>query len=371
MSLNWSVLFLFSALVNGGIGILFLALHRQEYQPKRRSYWLIALTVGMLLIYVEQMMRFSGLYKAFPISLFLSSPCYFFLYPLLLSFQRNKSILRRDGWVHFIIPFLMLLVLLPSILMNGTEKLAMFHTKDLTDPPWLIVFFVAYAIYYSILILKTNKHYSQQLYNELSNSDLRFQVISNQLVFLFCLLYLLIPLALSVQYWGVNAQSHKILGQWIFTAFSFSAHLMLLIILRQFKTKVAPFKAKVEERIEPIANPDLSEAKTALRKHIIQTSVFKNQELTLPDLAGEMNWSRSKLSMVINQGFQKNFYDFINQFRLDFALAEFKKGAHIHYSLDHIASQSGFRNYVSFYRFFKKQLKQSPKAFLKDLSIPI
>ena len=55
--------------------------------------------------------------------------------------------------------------------------------------------------------------------------------------------------------------------------------------------------------------------------------VYQNPELSLTQLAKQLQTNPSVVSRVINQGFQLNFNDFTNQYRISAIMQKFKEGS--------------------------------------------
>ena len=92
-------------------------------------------------------------------------------------------------------------------------------------------------------------------------------------------------------------------------------------------------------------------------------------KLTLSNLADELEISVNHLSQVINQYEGKNFFDFVNSFRVE----EFKKRAldpaNQNYSILAIALDSGFNSKSSFNQVFKKITGKTPSQYMSE-SVP-
>ena len=112
---------------------------------------------------------------------------------------------------------------------------------------------------------------------------------------------------------------------------------------------------------------NLDTSKSKLTAFMVKNKPYLSQDLDLQTLANLIGWNRSNLSMIINKGFDKNFYDFVNHHRLNAVVEKLNNGAHKEFSLDYIVSQCGFKSYVSFYRIFKRVKNTSPKEYLKHL----
>ncbi|MCR9226862.1 MAG: helix-turn-helix domain-containing protein [Flavobacteriaceae bacterium] len=96
--------------------------------------------------------------------------------------------------------------------------------------------------------------------------------------------------------------------------------------------------------------------------------VYLNHTLSLEILAKKLNTDRYSLSQVINQEFNKNFYEFINDYRINECLAYIDENPHQVDSITDIIYASGFNNKVSFYNAFKKRKNVTPAQYIKALN---
>lgn len=127
------------------------------------------------------------------------------------------------------------------------------------------------------------------------------------------------------------------------------------------------------------AIPQISEDKTSkyvsekdieIVKRLMETEkVYLNPELNLSDLAKKANMSRGQLSEVINSGFNKNFNDFVNMYRVNAFKDMIKEDKHKQLSLLGIAQECGFNSKATFNRVFKKLTNYSPSEYLKSTTI--
>ena len=90
---------------------------------------------------------------------------------------------------------------------------------------------------------------------------------------------------------------------------------------------------------------------------------FLRPDLTLPKLAQEVGCSGNHLSQVINSEFGTNFFEFLNQYRIDYAkvLLSRKNGQGI--SILNIALKVGFNSNSAFYSAFKKRVGLTPAQY--------
>ena len=107
---------------------------------------------------------------------------------------------------------------------------------------------------------------------------------------------------------------------------------------------------------------------TALLELIKTTKPYLEKELTLYNLAERLRVQPNHLSQVINSLEGKNFFDFINMYRVEAAKEKIRLGGHQNLTLLGIAFESGFNSKASFNRAFKKFTGQTPTEYKKYIS---
>jgi YesN/AraC family two-component response regulator len=99
--------------------------------------------------------------------------------------------------------------------------------------------------------------------------------------------------------------------------------------------------------------------------------VFKNEELSLAQLAEQLGVHPNNLSQVINTYENKNFYDYINTLRIEEFKALVLLPENSRYTFLSLAFECGFNSKTSFNRNFKKITGQSPTAYLKEMNVQL
>lgn len=138
-------------------------------------------------------------------------------------------------------------------------------------------------------------------------------------------------------------------------------------------TKLQKLNFSFSPSLEAIPEPSTNNVKSVsdhdinLVKFLMEDDkVYLNPELNLSDLAEQANISRAQLSEIINSGFNMNFNDFVNMYRVDAFKAMLKENKHKQLSLLGIAQECGFNSKATFNRVFKKLTKHSPSEYLKS-----
>lgn len=97
-----------------------------------------------------------------------------------------------------------------------------------------------------------------------------------------------------------------------------------------------------------------------------EQQAWEDPELSLVSMAGQLRTNPSLLSKVINQGFGKNFNDFVNQYRVAALQQKLQQGEHRRQTLLSLAYECGFNSKATFNRAFQKQAGMGPREWLKQ-----
>jgi AraC-like DNA-binding protein len=96
---------------------------------------------------------------------------------------------------------------------------------------------------------------------------------------------------------------------------------------------------------------------------------YINGKLSLKELAEPLDVSQNHLSQVINENLNKNFFDFVNGYRVDLVKEKMLDSSNKNITLLGIAYDSGFNSKSSFNSVFKKSTGLTPSQYLKSKSV--
>ncbi len=96
-----------------------------------------------------------------------------------------------------------------------------------------------------------------------------------------------------------------------------------------------------------------------------ERELYTDPELNLSSLAEKLQISAGYLSQIINEKEQKNFFEFINGYRVNAAKEKLTNHSYDQYSILGIALESGFSSKSTFNSLFKKYTGQTPSAYKK------
>jgi ligand-binding sensor domain-containing protein/AraC-like DNA-binding protein len=152
----------------------------------------------------------------------------------------------------------------------------------------------------------------------------------------------------------------------------------LMILYRKLKEKISTLSSQnkdneaANKQDEKYKNLKITEAECKavcdkLYKYIETEKPFTNPDIKIVDLAQALNCSSHTLSFIFNQYLTKNYYDFINEYRVK----EFQRLVadvdSSRYTLSALAEQCGFSSRASFFRSFKKLTGITPNEYIKNI----
>ncbi len=114
-----------------------------------------------------------------------------------------------------------------------------------------------------------------------------------------------------------------------------------------------------------ISEEELLRIKVQLEKVMETQKPYLDSELNLIKLSELLSVSTHQLSYTINTGFQKNFFQYVNEYRIEYAKKLLKDSSKNKLSILGIAYESGFNSKTSFNTTFKKLTNQTPSEFKK------
>jgi YesN/AraC family two-component response regulator len=109
---------------------------------------------------------------------------------------------------------------------------------------------------------------------------------------------------------------------------------------------------------------DLAVFKIQIETYMNNHKPYLNPEFKLSDLARGLNLSANSVSQTINQGFNLNFYDFVNKYRVEEIKRMLSDNSYSNKTYLGLAMDAGFSNKSSFNRIFKKTTGKTPSEFV-------
>jgi len=288
--------------------------------------------------------------------------------------------LSKKDWIHFLPS---LLYLGYSLVVFVTDKLILdefyFYAderdKDMSN--WYQALGLISMSFYLVLSLRYYARYKKLVFDRVSYAEtILFQWIPNFMVAFLGILVLRVLFFILNPDWGEFGSQfwHYIAFSLVFFYISVNGYanaVKLSVFDDANSQSVDVFsEAEEEEKIvqEISLEKDIELWKEKILALIHEEKIYENPKLTLSEVARSLNTNTKNISSVINSGFQMNFNDFVNHYRIESVKKKLQKGEHHTSTLLGIAYDSGFNSKATFNRAFKKSTSLSPKDFLKKLS---
>jgi len=95
---------------------------------------------------------------------------------------------------------------------------------------------------------------------------------------------------------------------------------------------------------------------------------FLDGDLTIHDLSRKTGISRHHITQVLNEKYKRNFFMFINEYRVKEVMERFSDPKYNNYTILAIAFDSGFNSKTTFNSFFKSQTGMTPSAYREKMT---
>jgi AraC-like DNA-binding protein len=369
-------LFFFSGSVTAFFIILLLS------KKNKATYdWLLAGWLVIILFHI--IVSFLSIYNPHTFLLEISSAAVFLNGPVMWLYTKNlfhkKKAFSRYTFLHFL-PFLIhLAIVLPYIYESSLAPLSDVVRGILAWAKLASIFL------YSLMAASEIKRSLSIAENSLSNTE-AFHVKWLQLA-IYAVVFIWVigfasQFAFQTGFFNLDPDQEDIA---IHVAVS-----IFVIVLGYYGFKQAPVfvdeltlsPGQGDERKEVNINDPLQERykKSAInsedvKKYAYQLDelmqkekLFTDPELTLNKLASCLSISTNQLSQVINQHYKRNFYEFVNTYRVEEVIRILHSDAMESTTMLGIGLDAGFNSKASFNRYFKKHTGKTPSAYFNAIS---
>jgi len=121
---------------------------------------------------------------------------------------------------------------------------------------------------------------------------------------------------------------------------------------------------KKEKKVANLTLEQKTIFKEAIESHFYQNSPFTKMGYSINDLSSEVNIPVYLLSSFINEEYQTNFNEWINDFRIDYLSNLLKTSPkHLKFTLEYLGNQVGFSSRSAFNSAIKKRTGKTPSEF--------
>jgi len=135
------------------------------------------------------------------------------------------------------------------------------------------------------------------------------------------------------------------------------------------KLKLVSDMVLEEKNNEPssVSEKEYNTSLAKLKQYMVEEKPFLNPSLTIQDVAVAIEIPVRDLSLLINHKLQQHFYDFVNTYRIEYAMDILKDVTKSKVTVLEILYEVGFNSKSSFNTAFKKYTGNTPTSYRKQL----
>jgi len=367
---------LMAGIMTGSYQTIALLLKKKDQHANR----FIAISSLLVTVILSQyFLVLSGGYASFPHLLGVAQVIIVALGPTLFFFTKaavKKHLMKVTEIIHYVPTFLLLYFNFQIVSAPFDLKVA------LIDQQWsgVIYFSWYYFIFLSLLVIQMSTYLFlihkmirssyQSLIQQQSNTvmiRLKWMQMMLKLFILFMVFFLVAYSVWSLQYtYSAMIEGFIML---MMAGFIFSISYYSLKGETSFNDKEEEgesVKSAEKYKNSPLTDDSTAENLALLITYMKSNKPYLNHELKLQDLSECLSLPRHHLSQIINQEVGLNFFDFVNQYRVEEAKQKLTDDKFSHLSIHGIGLESGFSNKVSFNRIFKKFTQLTPTGYIKQ-----
>lgn len=274
--------------------------------------------------------------------------------------------------LHFI-PVLLFIVAYYAIIDEIPEKKENFDIRKYPFFPVIISFFplvILLAGYYILKSYMRVKKYQRKILKHFSYTEnIDFKWLKNLIIINLIVWFILFILVFLFSRNNLLIQIHNIVliaasvAVFLIGYFGF---LRTDVFIMQYKQNEKPIKSDSIKKKETIINLEIENLIKTLQSFMEKEKPFLENKLTIKQLSDRLALQPYQLSILLNDVLNKNFFDFVNEYRVEEVKKQMKDNKT--YTLLGIAYDCGFNSKSSFNRIFKNVTGYTPSEFQKTLS---
>ena len=380
MTINFTlnVILLIVGIIVGLIAVCSLIIIKPNNQANKYLAALVLVCVGTLF---HNFLIDTGIYNKKPQLYFLPVILSLGIGPLLYLFINRLIFLKPVRSVqillHLIPVIVQFLFYAICFVQDGNTKYEIYsgYYQYLINPIQIIGTYISVAIYIFLSFNEIN-YYKKQLNDFYSNTNKIELQWLRKLLFVFMSYYILAILFIVITY-SFNLSENYFPSDFIrciiiFTIAVYAANQTTLSRVQNNIQSISEQKAdstSLENEpaaiIEAVIQQKPKEVNNDLLNKIIAVvesdKLYLNEELTIADLANKLGYSTKTISHTINNGLQKSFSLFINEYRVSLFNARKSSGKYEHLSIMGLAYDCGFNSKSTFNRTYKEITGSAPK----------
>lgn len=372
------VLYLIGAVNALFFSILIFSKQQKSLADKILGCWLIVLSIQVLYpyLYLRDLTKYEYLmgYEA-SISVLQPAGLYFYTKAMVGKLKWDKSSIIILSSVLFsgftVFVFMTFMPDTRMELITDANLLRFFELPGKIIVLALFMLFISVYVYlllHSSLLLKKYKKNIRQVYSNSEKIDLKWL---RKLVFFFYAIYGVLFFSGIIFYLTEVSLAYSdylfylmmvvfifLLGYWghqqgsIFSISQITNH------------QKKAFNSDISE--QPVSTGFEKEAQI-IKNIMVEKKPYLEPMLTIHELAGLVDTPPHQLSKIIHKEFKKNFYEFINYYRIEYFKELIISNKYKNFTILAVAYECGFNSKSAFNRIFKEQTGKTPRDYKQEM----
>jgi AraC-like DNA-binding protein len=354
------------------LSIFILTKKNKSVSDKILALYLWLVGIHVFINYLEYLNARSG--YSFTGIIFLTTPFLLLHAPIIWYYITSLTTpnfrINKKHLIH-ILPFI-LFVIIHSIYFNflpGVEKLYLIETdaiKELISYKLLVVYIVVVTCFYLIWSYKKRNVYKKTILNIFSTIEkinlnwLRFIIIATLILYSSAFSLMIVDMFLPFIFF----KTFEVIGFGLLSIF--------IILLGFYGHRQTNIFTSVKTEEHSASEADVFSQKVhkdvfgeKLNDFMKSNKPYLDPELNISKLASELNVSVSFLSSYLNAETGKNFFEFVNEYRLQEFKSKVNNSENNNYTLLSLAFDCGFSSKATFNRVFKNHTNMTPNEYKK------
>jgi AraC-like DNA-binding protein len=362
MEIYVAQLFNFSAIVNGII-FSFLLLNKKENRAANK--FLIIFLLSLIFTLAASFILAFKLYDTYPLLHWMPFTLTFWIGPSFYFYTKNLiepdlKFERKHLW-HFSLIILNYSHSIYHLIYGRNFPYPMLHNFTEAVGSYAIISIFIYLI----LSYRDLTRYQKSILNQLSTTDdLQLSWIK-KLIGILSTAFIIIAVIKLVDYKELVDYSIESSEGYLF---EYRGVTQLILVFTVYWLAIGGYKQLQTINNSEIVNRlsvdrDFSDVIDRLLKSMVEDKLFLNSTLSLTMLSDKTEIPVRDITIALNHYLHKNFYSFVNEFRVEEVKTRLIDPKYQHLTMLGIAFDCGFNSKATFNRLFKEMTRQSPKDF--------
>jgi AraC-like DNA-binding protein len=312
----------------------------------------------------------------FPHMIMTLNPLLFTLGPLIYFYVKALTSIdwkfRVKFVTHFIPAAAFYIYFLPVYLLDEQGKMQLisnaFLNHNFIIPPAFYVIAVAHILTYLVFSVLRLVEHAKNIKNNFSFIERLNLSWLKYLLIIYIALWC--AFAIRVFYpsrwiWNISAFL-SLVTMYIVGYFGYNQPVIFQESMIDIKTAFIK-EEKKKYASSALKEKEITEYLKKIQALMMNEKLYLKNDLKIGDVAEKINLPVYYVSQVINEKLSKNFYDFVNEYRVDEVKKRFADTKYDYLTILAIGFDSGFNSKTAFYSAFKRNTGMIPSAFKKQL----